>query len=324
MDLSTPHISQEKVPAHKILSICWSVNIRNSGYQPASMWGRRLDLPSPACLLRKKSQFAKISQRLFLIQTISQVIPVMSQNTKKSDQAAHDVSAPADSKIDHAASIRYWSSLPSTASNMLGMLGTYPWYTRIELQGSKNFLNKVRRLLPALQSEGKFNLGVDCGAGVGRVTEGFLRHVCTVVDAVEPVQKFTQVLQEGQLKKDGVIGDIYTLGLEDWYPEKKYDLIWTQWCVGHLTDVQLVQYVSRCRNSLTENGIMVIKENLSTHPGDQDMYDDEDSSVTRTDAKFKKIFDEAGMEVIKSEIQTGFPKQFKLLPVKSYALRPKN
>ena len=57
---------------------------------------------------------------------------------------------------------------------------------------------------------------------------------------------------------------------------------------------------------------------------DQDMYDDEDSSVTRTDAKFKKIFDEAGMEVIKSEIQTGFPKQFKLLPVKSYALRPKN
>jgi protein N-terminal methyltransferase len=68
---------------------------------------------------------------------------------------------------------------------------------------------------------------------------------------------------------------------------------------------------------------MVIKENLSTHPGDQDMYDDEDSSVTRTDAKFKQIFIEAGMEVIKSEIQTGFPKQFKLLPVKSYALRPK-
>jgi protein N-terminal methyltransferase len=144
-----------------------------------------------------------------------------------------------------------------------------------------------------------------------------------VVDAVEPVQKFTQVLEDGQLKKDGVIGDIYTLGLEDWYPKKKYDLIWTQWCVGHLTDSQLIQYVSRCRDSLTESGIMVIKENLSTDAGDQDMYDDEDSSVTRTDAKFKQIFDQAGMNVIKSEIQTGFPKQFKLLPVKSYALRPK-
>ncbi|KAJ5160518.1 Alpha N-terminal protein methyltransferase 1 [Penicillium canariense] len=247
----------------------------------------------------------------------------MSPSTDRADEASQDTSVPADSKINHAASINYWSSLPSTTSNMLGMLGTYPWYSRIELQGSKNFLTKVRRLLPALQPNGKFNLGVDCGAGVGRVTEGFLRHVCAVVDAVEPVSKFTQVLQEGQLKKDGVVGDIYTVGLENWFPEKKYDLIWTQWCVGHLTDSQLIQYVSRCRNSLTESGIMVIKENLSTDPGDQDMYDDVDSSVTRTDAKFKQIFDAAGMDVIKSEIQTGFPKQFKLLPVKSYALRPK-
>ncbi|EPS31790.1 hypothetical protein PDE_06748 [Penicillium oxalicum 114-2] len=232
-------------------------------------------------------------------------------------------SVPADSKIDHAASIRYWSSLPSTSSNMLGMLGQYPWYSRIELQGSKNFLSKVRRLLPTVPSGGQFRQGVDCGAGVGRVTEGFLRHVCTVVDAVEPVPKFTQVLQEGPLKKDGVVGDIYTVGLENWYPEKKYDLIWTQWCVGHLTDAQLVQYVSRCREALTETGLMVVKENLSTSPNEQDMYDDEDSSVTRTDAKFKQIFEEAGMTVIKAEIQTGFPKQFKLLPVKSYALRPK-
>ncbi|KAJ5212615.1 Alpha N-terminal protein methyltransferase 1 [Penicillium cinerascens] len=226
-----------------------------------------------------------------------------------------------DSKINHAASINYWSSLPSTESNMLGMLGTYPWYTRIELQGSKNFLSKVRRLVPAIT--GKFSRGVDCGAGVGRVTEGFLRHVCEVVDAVEPVEKFTKVLEEGKLKEEGVIGDVYTVGLENWFPAKKYDLIWTQWCVGHCTDSQLIDYIARCRDALTENGVMVIKENLSTDPQGQDMFDDEDSSVTRTDAKFKHIFDAAGMDVIKSEIQTGFPKNFKLLPVKSYALRPK-
>lgn len=247
----------------------------------------------------------------------------MSSNTEGSGQVPECTSAPADSKINHAASINYWSSLPSTSSNMLGMLGTYPWYTRIELQGSKNFLSKVRRLVPALPQSGKFSLGVDCGAGVGRVTEGFLRHVCEVVDAVEPVEKFTQVLQDSQLKKDGVVGDIYTVGLEDWYPQKKYDLIWTQWCVGHLTDAQLIAYVSRCRESLTQTGIMVVKENLSTDTHEQDMYDDLDSSVTRTDAKFRQIFEAAGMDVIKSEIQTGFPKNFKLLPVKSYALRPK-
>ncbi|KAJ5637400.1 Alpha N-terminal protein methyltransferase 1 [Penicillium lividum] len=228
-----------------------------------------------------------------------------------------------DSKINHAASINYWNSLPSTSAEMLGMLGTYPWYTRIELQGSKNFLTKVRRLIPALPQSGKFPLGVDCGAGVGRVTEGFLSHVCEVVDAVEPVEKFTKVMAESKLKADGVVGDIYIVGLENWYPQKKYDLIWVQWCVGHCTDAQLVEFIMRCRHALTENGVMVLKENLSTDPQNQDMYDDLDSSVTRTDGKFKQLFTAAGMVVIKSEIQTGFPKQFKLLPVKSYALRPK-
>jgi protein N-terminal methyltransferase len=67
---------------------------------------------------------------------------------------------------------------------------------------------------------------------------------------------------------------------------------------------------------------MVVKENQSTDINGEDMFDEVDSSVTRTDEKFKKIFKEAGMTVFLSEIQTGFPKNFRLLPVRSYALRP--
>lgn len=226
---------------------------------------------------------------------------------------------PADSNINHAASLKYWNSVPATPGSMLG---EFPSVSRIDLQGSKGFLAKVRRLIPGIPSEGKFAQGVDCGAGVGRVTEGFLSHVCEKVDAVEPVAKFTKVLQDSAVAKTGAVGTVYTKGLEDWYPEKKYDLIWTQWCVGHLTDSQLIDYTMRCRNALTENGLMVVKENLSTHNLGQDMYDDEDSSVTRTDAKFRQIFQTAGMTVIKSELQKGFPKSFNLLPVQSYALRP--
>lgn len=228
-----------------------------------------------------------------------------------------------DSYINHAASIKYWNDVPATGNGMLAMLGEYPWYTRIELQGSKNFLAKVRRLLPACKPTGKVKLGVDCGAGVGRITEGFLQHVCEVVDAVEPVEKFTQVLRDGPLMEKGVVGDIYNVGLENWYPEKKYDLIWTQWCVGHITDVQLVEYLKRCRDALTENGIMVIKENNWTNNGKDD-YDDLDSSVTRTDNKFKQLFKEAGMNLITSEIMSGVPKHMNLLPVRSYALRPRS
>ncbi|KAJ5178159.1 uncharacterized protein N7500_000858 [Penicillium coprophilum] len=231
-----------------------------------------------------------------------------------------DSNTAADSKIDPAASLKYWNSVPATTASMLG---EFPSVSRIDLQGSKSFLAKVRRLIPGVQSEGKFHQGVDCGAGIGRVTEGFLRHVCEVVDAVEPVAKFTKVMEDSQLKRDGVFGTIYTRGLENWTPDKKYDLIWVQWCVGHLTDSQLIDYTVRCRKSLTENGLMVLKENLSTHFAGQDVYDSEDSSVTRTDAKFRQIFQAAGMEIVKSELQKGFPRSLNLLPVQFYALRPK-
>ncbi|CAI7661656.1 unnamed protein product [Penicillium crustosum] len=221
-----------------------------------------------------------------------------------------DSKTTADSQINHAESLKYWNSVPATTASMLG---EFPSVSRIDLQGSKTFLAKIRRLIP----------GVDCGAGVGRVTEGFLSHVCDVVDAVEPIAKFTQVMKDSQLKRDGILGTIYTRGLEDWTPEKKYDLIWVQWCVGHLTDSQLIDYTVRCRKSLTETGLMVLKENLSTHFSGEDMYDSEDSSVTRTDAKFRKVFEAAGMDIVKSELQKGFPSSLNMMPVQFYALRPK-
>ncbi|KAL4791163.1 alpha-N-methyltransferase NTM1 [Aspergillus venezuelensis] len=234
-------------------------------------------------------------------------------------------SAQVDSNINPTASINYWNSVPATATSMLGMLGTYPWYTRIDLRGSRSFLAKTRRLILGCSTEGKLARAVDCGAGVGRVTEGFLRHVCDVVDAVEPVEKFTDVLCASEMKKTGVVGDVYTLGLEDWVPaeDRKYDLIWIQFCVGHLNDAQLLEFLGRCWGALAETGMIVFKENMSTDPAGNDMYDEEDSSVTRTNEKFRALFEEAGMRVIISELQLGFPKNFKLLPVRFYALRPK-
>ncbi|KAJ5120366.1 uncharacterized protein N7515_009754 [Penicillium bovifimosum] len=225
-----------------------------------------------------------------------------------------------DSQINHAAALEYWNSVPATPGSMLG---DFPSISRIDLQGSKNFLAKLRHLLPGL-TPGKFSQGLDCGAGVGRVTEGLLSQVCEMVDAVEPIAKFTQVMKESQLKKDGVIGSIYTCGLEGFTPEKRYDLIWVQWCAGHLTDSQLVDFTVRSRKSLTENGLMVFKENLSTSITGKDLYDSQDSSVTRTDAKWRQIFEQAGMQVVKSELQKGFPTALNLMPVQFYALRPKN
>ncbi|KAI5307583.1 Alpha N-terminal protein methyltransferase 1, partial [Ascosphaera atra] len=141
------------------------------------------------------------------------------------------------------------------------------------------------------------------------------------LDAVEPVGKFAKVIEEGPLKKDGIVNDIYVEGLQAWIPEKKYDLIWVQWCVGHLTDHELLTFLRRAKDVLSDNGIICFKENNTTMDG-EDEYDEVDSSVTRCDTKFRALFEESGLRVIYSEIQTGFPKSFNLLPVRSYALRP--
>lgn len=97
-----------------------------------------------------------------------------------------------------------------------------------------------------------------------------------MVDVVEPVEKFTAALNG----KTGV-RNVYSMGLEDWQPAEgvQYGLIWTQWCVGHLTDAQLVRYLERCQDALEPGGIIVIKENLSTV--EADLFDEGDSSVTR-------------------------------------------
>ncbi|CRG90088.1 Alpha N-terminal protein methyltransferase 1 [Talaromyces islandicus] len=229
-----------------------------------------------------------------------------------------------DSQINHASAIAYWTSV---SANVNGMLGGYPQISYIDLRGSASFLSKLRRLQLVGDKQHKMlKRGVDCGAGIGRVTEGFLSKVCEVVDIVEPVAKFAEVVRDGPLGKSGknLVGDVYVSGLEDWVPEdgKKYDLVWNQWCVGHLTDAQLTEYLKRAAAALTDSGLIVLKENVSTDINGKDYFDATDNAVTRAEGKFRQIFKQAGLRLVKSEEQLGFPKQLGLLPVKFFALRP--
>ncbi|KAK2752584.1 Alpha N-terminal protein methyltransferase 1 [Onygenales sp. PD_40] len=222
-----------------------------------------------------------------------------------------------DSQIDHAVSIKYWNAVSPTVD---GMLGGYPQISTIDLRGSSAFLAKVRRLIPSSGS-GPIKQGVDCGAGIGRVTEGFLSRVCESVDIVEPVEKFVAVLKRGKPYAEGKVGDIYITGIEDWKPTKTYDLIWTQWCANHLTDAQLVEFLVRCKSALSETGLLVFKEN-TTSDNIEDLYDEADSTVTRTEDKFATLFQQAGFTLLRTEEQRGFPVRLGLLPVRFWALRP--
>ncbi|KAJ8300222.1 hypothetical protein KUTeg_021741, partial [Tegillarca granosa] len=77
-------------------------------------------------------------------------------------------------------------------------------------------------------------------------------------------------------------------GLQDFVPEAgRYDIIWCQWVLGHLTEPHLMKFFKSCRQGLKSNGLLIVKENVSgTEEKD---FDDDDSSYTRSKDELTKI-----------------------------------
>lgn len=205
----------------------------------------------------------------------------MADNPSNGDESQE---AP-DAQIDPAAALSYWSSI---APDVDGMLGGYGSLSRLDLQGSANFVVKLRRrssMFPPSRPP-LLARAVDCGAGIGRITQGLLAKVCEVVDLVEPVARFVTEVREGErmapLRDSGKLGEVWQQPLEEWQPAPgRYTLVWNQWCLGHLKDAALVGYLVRCRHALQQGGWIVVKENMSTDEDGSDIFDPVDSSVTR-------------------------------------------
>ncbi|KAG6898375.1 hypothetical protein C0992_009050 [Termitomyces sp. T32_za158] len=105
-----------------------------------------------------------------------------------------------------------------------------------------------------------------------------------------------------------------------------FDVIWCQWCLGHLSDPDLVAFLRRSHAALREKekgkSVIVVKENLCKDKEDGSactVFDDQDSSLTRSDMAWKNIFKEAGLRLVMEKVQEGFPAG--LYAVKMYALR---
>lgn len=161
---------------------------------------------------------------------------------------------------------------------------------------------------------------LDIGAGIGRVTQDVLLHLVDEVVLVEPVAKFLAQAQtriptfKGIADKSkGVLCVKSTLqafdprtapdvnpknvysraGATVKTKDEGYDVVWMQWCLGHMTDDDLVQLLKASKESLrgpaagddqNTAGIIVVKENccaetISGEP--QVIFSDDDSSVTR-------------------------------------------
>ena len=80
---------------------------------------------------------------------------------------------------------KYWSSVDATID---GMLGGFAAISPADLQDSKKLLQLIYKLE---NCPGK-NRGLDCGAGIGRITKNLLKRHLATVDLVEQNKNFIE------------------------------------------------------------------------------------------------------------------------------------
>ena len=168
------------------------------------------------------------------------------------------------------------------------------------------FLDMLIARMPALPR----GHAIDLGAGVGRVTKLVLLKRYDEVRLVEA--------DEGWSKRSRVylgrkrasrctfmherLDDITTGDVRDW---GFADLVWIQWTLQYLTDVDAVECLRTLAGGLGPNGVLVVKENRPYGKAREDRFQMEipDMSVnqrydiTRPDAHHRRLFQMAGLIV---------------------------
>ncbi|KAK7363234.1 hypothetical protein VNO77_05368 [Canavalia gladiata] len=215
--------------------------------------------------------------------------------------------------------VSYWEGVKA---NMDGVLGGFANVNEPDISCSEDFL----KILLSERFPGDVTrqplVALDCGSGIGRVTKNLLIRYFNEVDLLEPVSHFLEAARETLAPGGHTNSDLhkavnfFCVPLQDFTPETgRYDVIWVQWCIGHLTDEDFVSFFQRAKVGLKPGGLFVLKENIARSGF---VLDNEDRSVTRSDLYFKELFSRCGLHIYKSKDQKGFPEE--LFAVKMYAL----
>ncbi|KIY98925.1 hypothetical protein MNEG_9034 [Monoraphidium neglectum] len=162
--------------------------------------------------------------------------------------------------------VEYWDKQEASYN---GVLGGFGHVSSFDIGDSREMLRKVRsrpgqhrdptsasppgahesqvfktHLKAAAGGKRKLT-AVDCGAGVGRVTQELLLHHFHMVDLLEPSQHLLKKAQKslklavaGKNYPEGhATGEFLCKGLQQFEPVAgRYDCIWIQWCLLYLTD----------------------------------------------------------------------------------------
>ncbi|KAI4368051.1 hypothetical protein MLD38_016659 [Melastoma candidum] len=219
--------------------------------------------------------------------------------------------------------VGYWEAVEASVD---GVLGGYGHVNDADIKGSEAFLKQL--LAERFPGGGRRQLkeeqlvALDCGAGVGRITKNLLIRYFNEVDLLEPVSHFLDAARDSlsseTFPSENKATNFFCTPLQEFSPDVgRYNVIWVQWCIGHLADDDFIAFFKRAKVGLKPGGIFVLKENIARNGF---VLDKEDRSVTRSDLYFKDLFNQCGLHLYRVKEQRGLPEE--LFAVNMYALTP--
>jgi protein N-terminal methyltransferase len=205
-----------------------------------------------------------------------------------------------------------------------GVLGGFANISDIDIEGSRQFVSEIEGTRP---SSFQWSLGaaVEFGAGIGRVTKGLLLDLdfCHY-DVVESNAQLLAAAPDYIGTRDGAERcRYYCSSLQNWFAPRvgaRYSLIWIQWVLCYLTDLDVVTFLQRCaENLIDDGGIIIIKENTCVGDEDDDfVLDSEDSSVTRCVSYLLTLAQCAGLKLVHQKSQDNFPDEIYAVPMLAF------
>lgn len=225
---------------------------------------------------------------------------------------------------------KYWKNKKANIDDMLG--GMKKEIHKIDIQTSNQIVktywprnntnNKKKKKKKKADKQIVKNeeyYALDCGAGIGRVTEFVLGLRFDKVDLIEINPDFCKACKERIGHKE-YFGDVMAKSLHEFIPKHNYyHCIWCQWTLEHLSDDDLITFLKNCKKALNKSSkysYCVFKENVCRN--NLFFVNISASSIIRHQTVLEGMFEESGLNVVKVLDQKGFPQD--LWPQKIFIL----
>jgi len=208
---------------------------------------------------------------------------------------------------------QYWNDEKNCPADDDGVLGGYGQLTPMDVRDSNAFMKELCSLRPVLQ----LKRVADLGAGCGRVSKHFLLPIFEEVHLFEQSPRLVREAPAYIGAPDNERVTCHVQVLQDFKPlPNTYDVIWIQWVIGHLHDLDFINFFRQCAVGLRPGGVIVLKDNCTETV--TFTVDKEDSSLTRASEYMRLLFTLSGLNVILERKQKDFPED--LCPVHMFAL----